>query len=81
MDLGPGAAAGGMGIAINTGHSCRGKVMTQEANKLQMPFSANSIDSRDPTSRMLINFRSGKISCCFLFRTEKVIKADQNRVT
>ena len=36
----------------------RGKVMSQEANKLQMPFSANSIYSRDPISKMSINCRS-----------------------
>ena len=33
----------------------RGKIMSQEANKLQMPFSANSINSRDPISKMSIN--------------------------
>ena len=32
--------------------------MSQEANKLQMPFSANSIYSRDPISKMSINCRS-----------------------
>jgi len=36
----------------------RGKVMSQEANKLQMPFLANSIYSRDPISKMSINCRS-----------------------
>ena len=53
--------------------------MSQEVNKLQMPFSANSIYSRDPISKMSINCRSG--GCGFLIRTEKVIKADQNRET
>ena len=38
--------------------SIRGKVMSQEANKLQMPFLANSIYSRDPISKMSINCRS-----------------------
>ena len=39
-------------------HQSRGKVMSQEANKLQMPFLANSIYSRDPISKMSINCRS-----------------------
>ena len=33
----------------------RGKVMSQGANKLQRPFLANSIYSRDPISKMSIN--------------------------
>ena len=57
----------------------RGKVISQEANKVQMPFLANSIYSRDPISKMSINYRSS--GCGFLIRTEKVIKADQNRET
>jgi len=36
----------------------RGKVLSQEANKLQMSFLANSIYSRDPISKMSINCRS-----------------------
>jgi hypothetical protein len=36
----------------------RGKVMSQEANKLQKAFLANSIYSRDPISKMSINCRS-----------------------
>ena len=32
--------------------------MSQEANKLQMPFLAKSIYSRDPISKMSINCRS-----------------------
>ena len=35
----------------------RGKEMSQEANKLQMPFSANSIYSWDSISKMSINCR------------------------
>ena len=38
--------------------SDRGKVISQEANKLQMPFSTNLNYSRDPISKMSINCRS-----------------------
>ena len=47
-----------MGQSSLEGVSYRGKVMSQEANKLQMPFLANSIYSRDPISKMSINCRS-----------------------
>ena len=44
--------------------------MSQEANKLQMPFLADPIYSRDPISKMSINCRSGKTQLLLL---------DQNR--
>ena len=47
--------------ALGTG---RGKVMSQGANKLQRPFLANSIYSRDPLSKMSINSCENQINSC-----------------
>ena len=42
----------------------RGKVMSQGANKLQRPFLANSIYSRNPISKMSINSCENQINSC-----------------
>ena len=42
----------------------RGKVMSQGANKLQTPFLANSIYSRNPISKMSINSCENQINSC-----------------
>ena len=44
--------------------SSRGKVMSQGANKLQTPFLANSIYSRNPISKMSINSCENRINSC-----------------
>ena len=41
-----------------------GKVMSQGVNKLQRPFLANSIYSRDPISKMSINSCENQINSC-----------------
>ena len=43
---------------------CRGKVMSQGANKLQEPFLANSIYSRSLISKMSINSCENRINSC-----------------
>ena len=45
-------------------HGSRGKVMSQRVNKLQRPFLANSIYSRDPISKMSINSCENQINSC-----------------
>ena len=42
----------------------RGKVMSRGANKLQRPFLANSIYSRNPISKMSINSCENQINSC-----------------
>ena len=42
----------------------RGKVMSQGTNKLQRPFLANSIYSRNPISKMSINSCENQINSC-----------------
>ena len=47
-----------------------GKVMSQEANKLQMPFSADLIYSRDPISNISINYRNHFRPIHFIVETQ-----------